>query len=153
MRASPLDRKHSLADDQHPDVKTIVWDELLNVQHATELRQHAKRSAGKRLILQAGDSTPLGTKHRFNDNVAAERLESRHCSVRRLADDCPRHSQARGCHSRQGKVLVDGRFDRFRRIDHRHAGGIQSRQGVHAKHNLLERAGRHCADEHGVGSR
>ncbi len=59
MLAPAADCEHPLADDQHPEIETVVRDELLNVQYAAQLRQHAKRSTGERFVLQAGDAAPF----------------------------------------------------------------------------------------------
>ena len=50
----------------------------------------------------------------------------------------------------RGQKLIDGRFDRAGRIDDDSAGRFIAAEAVHAKDDLLQRAGRHGADEDGV---
>ena len=70
--------------------------------------------------------------------------------VGRLAADRPRREQAGGLQLGGGEELIDGGLDRPRRIDDDAASRFVAAQAIHAKDDLLQRARRHRADEHGV---
>ena len=72
-------------------------------------------------------------------------------AVRILGDDRPRHADPGRRESGEGEVFVDRCLQGAGAIDHRRATLGKPAEEVHPQDHLLEPAGRHPANDHGVG--
>ena len=103
-------------------------------------------------VVHARHPRPHRAEQRLDDDVAAELLEGLERVVGALAGDRPRRGHARARQQRRGEELVDGALDRARAVDARHAARLERVQGVDAEDDLLERAARDAAHDHGVAA-
>ena len=142
--------ENAVADDEQANVVAFVGDELLQVEHRAELREHFERAEGQIFVGQPRDAAALAAKERLEHDIAAELLKSEHGFVSRLATDRARREQAGGLQLGRRQKFIDGRFDGPGGIDDDSASRFVPRQAIHAKDDLLERAGGHGADEDGV---
>ena len=107
--------------------------------------RHAKLRVG-----HADHAPALGPEQRLDDHVPAERLERILGVVGPLTYHRHWHRQPGRDEPDVRQVLVHARFHGPRRVQHRHPGRGRRVQQVHAEHDLLQRPGRHRADDHAV---
>ncbi len=144
--------QHAAVEDEDADVVTGVRYGPLEIKHGADAFQGVERSPGQLAIADAYQAAALGAEQRLDDDVAAEHVESRQGGRGRLAGPGRRDGQAGRVEEGQRQVLVDGRLDRSRRVEHGDARRGDPVQGIHPEDDLLEAARRHHPHEHAVDS-
>ena len=110
-----------------------------------------KGPPGQLAVADPDQAPPLGAEERLDDDVAPERVECRQRLGRRLPGPGRRDRESRRLEQGQRQILVDGRFDGPRRIEHGNARRRDAVQGVHPEDDLLQAARRHHPHQHAVG--
>ncbi len=101
-------------------------------------------------IGHAHHAPTLGSEQRLDDHVAPKSGESLQGGVGVLADHGGRHGQAGRLEQGRRQILVHTGFDGTRGIEDDDAASLQPMQQVHAKDDLLQRAGRHGPHQHAI---
>ena len=123
---------------------------LLEVVDGALERQRVEDAVRDVGVVDARHPGAHRAEQRLDDHVAAELLEGVERVLDALAGDRPRRRHAGSGQQRRGEELVDGPLDRPRAVDARHAALGEHVQRVDAEDDLLERAARDAADDHGV---
>ena len=127
--------------------------DALKVEDGAQPFEGVKGPPRQLLVADPHQAPPLGAEQRLDDDVAPQRLECLKGLGRRLSGPGRRDRDARRLEQRQRQVLVDGRFDGPRRIEHGNARRRDPVQGVHPEDDLLEASRRHHPHQHAVGGR
>src|SRR5262249_22511788 len=149
VRAAPAPHggQNSLAQHKEPQVTTIMRNEALQVDYRADVLQGVADTPASIYIGDLDDAPAFVAEQRFDDDVTAQALERFQRGVGILAYFGIRHEQASGGEAGGAEVFIDARFQRLGRVHDNGAIRGTALQHIHTKDDLLQRSGRHGADE------